>query len=200
MLPPQYTRAIAVNVRFRKPGSAAPKAPPERFQRIFRASSSQSHAVLITYRVLREQCFGAAQSHTYLEITMNTKAPVLNTKSFICIALLAACGVLSAPIQAKSHEVTVKITVSTAGLDLSQPAGAREAYARLQKAAGIACTHGMRVDLQPPASFAGCYEKTLGDAIRSANVPLLTQVYLETHSPREAAAHGIDVPVQVAAK
>jgi hypothetical protein len=31
-------------------------------------------------------------------------------------------------------------------------------------------------------------------------VSLLTQVYLETHTLREAAAHGIDVPVQVAAK
>jgi UrcA family protein len=134
-----------------------------------------------------------------LEITMNTKATVLNTKLLICIALIAACGVLSAPVQAKSQEVTVKITVSTADLDLSRPAGAREAYARLQRAAGIACTHGMRVDLQPPTSFVGCYEKALGDAIRSANVLQLTQVYLETHSPREAAAHGIVAPVQVAA-
>ena len=131
---------------------------------------------------------------------MNTKAPVFNTNHFICIALLAACGVLSAPVQAKSHEVTVKITVSTAGLDLSQPAGAREVYARLQKAAGIACTHGMRVDLQPPASFAGCYEKALGEAVRSARRPQLTIVYLATHTPRDAATYGIEVPVQMAAE
>lgn len=131
---------------------------------------------------------------------MNTKAPVLNTKPFICIALLAACAVLSAPVQAKSHEVTVTITVSTAGLDLSQPAGAREAYARLQKAAGIACSHGMRVDLQPPASFTGCYEKALGDAVRSARRPQLTIVYLATHAPRDAATYGIEVPVRMAAE
>jgi hypothetical protein len=31
-------------------------------------------------------------------------------------------------------------------------------------------------------------------------LPLLTQVYLETHTLRQAAAHGIDVPAQVAAK
>ena len=129
---------------------------------------------------------------------MNTKPSVLDTL-LTCIALIAACGVLSAPVQAKSHEVAVKITVSTTDLDLSRPAGAREAYARLQRATGIACTHGMRVDLQPPASFTGCYEKALGDAIRSANAPQLTQVYLETHSPREAAAHGIVAPAQVAA-
>jgi UrcA family protein len=135
-----------------------------------------------------------------LEITMKTKAPVLKAKPFFCIVLLAACGVLSAPVQAKSHEVTVKITVSTAGLDLSQPAGAREAYARLQKAAGIACSHGMRVDLQPPTSFTGCYERALGDAVRSARRPQLTIVYLATHSPRDAATYGIELPVRVAAE
>jgi UrcA family protein len=135
-----------------------------------------------------------------LEITMNTKATVLNTKLLICIPLLTACGVLSAPVRAESNEVTVKISVSTADLDLRQPAGAREAYARLNKAAYIACTHGARVDLQPPPSFAGCYEKALGDAIRSADVPRLTGIYLEAHSLREAAAHGIVVPVQLAAQ
>jgi UrcA family protein len=135
-----------------------------------------------------------------LEITMNTKAIVLITKLLICIPLLAACGLLSAPVRAESHEVTVKISVSTADLDLRRPDGAREAYVRLYKAAYIACTHGARVDLQPPASFAGCYEKALGDAIRSADVPRLTRLYLETHSLREAAAHGIVVPVQVAAQ
>ena len=46
----------------------------------------------------------------------------------------------------------------------------------------------------PPQTQRGCYEKALADAIRSANLPLLTQVYLETHTLREAAAHGIDVP------
>jgi UrcA family protein len=131
---------------------------------------------------------------------MNTKIAGNNPKLLICIALLATCGAPFAPVQAEPHEVTVKISVSTADLDLSQPTGAREAYARLKNAAYIACTHGMRVDLQPPASFAGCYEKALADAILSANLPRLTHVYLETHTLREAAARGIAVPVQMAAE
>ena len=53
---------------------------------------------------------------------------------------------------------------------------------------------------RPSADPEGCYEKALGNAIRSTNVPLLTQVYLETHTLRDAAARGIDVPVQVASK
>ena len=62
------------------------------------------------------------------------------------------------------------------------------------------CTHGMRVDLKPVTDEVACYEKGLGDAVRSANLPLLTQVYLETHSIKQAATYGINVPVQMAAK
>jgi UrcA family protein len=113
-------------------------------------------------------------------------------------AAMIACALFAGTVAAK--EVTVAIQVTTKGLDLSQPAGGHELYGRLKKAAWIVCTHGNRVDLQPSSDREGCYEKALGDAVRSANVSLLTQVYLETHTLREAAAHGIDVPVQVAAK
>jgi UrcA family protein len=135
-----------------------------------------------------------------LEIDMNTKAPALNAKPFICIAAAAACAVLSGPIQATDHEVTVKISVSTAGLDLSQPAVARELYARLREAARIVCTHGMRINLIPPTSFVGCYEKALGDAVRTAHQPQLSTVYLATHTRRDADIYGIEVPVRIAAE
>jgi hypothetical protein len=58
----------------------------------------------------------------------------------------------------------------------------------------------MRVDLAPSPDPQGCYEKALGNAVRSAHLPLLTQAYLETHTLREAAARGIDLPVMIAAK
>jgi UrcA family protein len=123
-------------------------------------------------------------------------------------AVMAACSVFGAAVVActlfagnvVAKDVTVAYQVNAKGLDLRQPAGAHEFYGRLKKAAWIVCTHGNRVDLQPSSDPKDCYEKALGDAIRSTNVPLLTQVYLETHTLREAAARGIDVPVQVAAK
>jgi hypothetical protein len=37
-------------------------------------------------------------------------------------------------------------------------------------------------------------------AIRATHSPLLTQVYLASHTLQEAAARGIDVPIQVAVK
>jgi hypothetical protein len=49
-------------------------------------------------------------------------------------------------------------------------------YSRLQHAAQVVCTHGMRVDLVPSRDPQGCYEKALGNAVRAANLKLLTQV------------------------
>jgi UrcA family protein len=127
----------------------------------------------------------------YPKTTVMTAWPIFG-------AAMVACALFAGDVMAK--DVTVAYQVSTQGLDLRQPAGAHEFYGRLKKAARIVCTHGNRVDLQPSSDPKDCYEKALGDAIRSANVSLLTQVYLETHTLREAAARRIDVPVQVAAK
>jgi UrcA family protein len=116
----------------------------------------------------------------------------------VLAAPIVACTVVAGDASAK--EVTVAFQVTTQGLDLSQPAGVHELYSRLRHAARVVCTHGMRVDLKPVADENACYEKALGEAIRSVNLPLLTQVYLDTHTLREAAACGIDVPVMIAAK
>jgi UrcA family protein len=131
---------------------------------------------------------------------MNTQASILNAKPFICLVALAACAVPSGQVKADSHEVTVKISVSAAGLDLSRPADAREVYRRLSFAARTACGDGNRVGLQPPSSFVDCYEKALGDAVRSVNRPQLNIVYLATHTSRDVEAYGIEVPARMSAK
>ena len=132
---------------------------------------------------------------------MNTKALSLIARLLACFAATAACAALcGAAAQAADHEVTVRIPVSTTNLDISRPAGARELYARLQKAARIACTHGLRVDLKPAPSFSGCYENALGNVVHSAHAPQLSLVYLATHTVREAATYGIEVPARLAAE
>jgi hypothetical protein len=90
--------------------------------------------------------------------------------------------------------------VNSRGLDLSQSRGARQLYWRIQAAAWVVCTHGNRVGLEPSSDLQDCREKALADAIRGAHLKLLTRVYLETHTPREAAARRIEAPVQVAGK
>jgi len=113
-------------------------------------------------------------------------------------AAIVACTLVAGSVVAK--EVAVAVQVSTLGLDIRQPAGAHELYSRLQRAARVVCTHGNRVGLEPSTNPVTCYEKALGDAIRSARVPLLTQVYLATHTLQQAAARGIDPPVVIASK
>jgi UrcA family protein len=115
-------------------------------------------------------------------------------------AALVACTLFAGSVAAKDQEFTVAYRVSTQGLDLKQPAGAQELYSRLKHAAEVVCTHGMRVDLKPVSDPKGCYEKALGSAVRSVNLKLVTQVYLQTHTLQEAEAFGIEAPVQVAAK
>jgi UrcA family protein len=112
----------------------------------------------------------------------------------------AVAGILFAgnAVAAKDHNVTVAIHVSTEGLNLSQTADARTFYTRLENAAWVACTRGNRVDLVPVDDLKGCYERALGGAVHSANAPMLTQIYLATHTLQEAAARGIDVPAQIA--
>ena len=116
----------------------------------------------------------------------------------VVAAAIIACAFFAGDVAAK--DVKVSYQVSAQGLDLNQPAGASELYTRIRRAAQIVCTHGMRVDLAPSADPQGCYEKALGDAVRSAHVPLVTDAYLATHTLQQAAASGIDVPVRVAAK
>jgi UrcA family protein len=131
---------------------------------------------------------------------MNTNTAALNARLFISITALTACVVLSGPVKADGHEVTVEIPVRAAGLDLNQPADAREVYRRLYFAARIACGSGTRVGLEAPPSFVACYEKALGDAVRSVNRPQLNIVYLATHTSRDAQTFGIEVPARLAAK
>jgi UrcA family protein len=115
-------------------------------------------------------------------------------------AAAVACTLFAGNVAASDNNVTVAIHLSSQGLDLNQPAAAHEFFTRLKHAAEVVCTHGNRVDLQALPNPAACSEKALGDAIRSVNVPLLTQAYLEVHTLRQAAVYGIAVPAQMAAK
>ncbi|HUI62043.1 MAG TPA: UrcA family protein [Steroidobacteraceae bacterium] len=129
---------------------------------------------------------------------------ITNTVVMSARALLGAVTVASmlfaGSAAAKDYTVTVALHVSAQGLNLSQSADARTFYRRLENAAYVACTDGYRVGLDPVDDFKGCYQKALGDAIRSLGAPLVTQIYLATHTLQEAAARGIEVPAQLAAK
>jgi UrcA family protein len=131
---------------------------------------------------------------------MNTEVPVFNGKSFTCLAALAAYAALCCAVHAESLAVLVKISINTAGLNLSRPADAREVYRRLYLAARIACGDANRVGLESPPSFRACYEQALAGAVRSVDRPELNAVYLATHTSSDAETYGIEAPQRMAAK
>jgi UrcA family protein len=130
---------------------------------------------------------------------MHTGKAAMNALSVLSAAAVM-CTLVAGKVSARDRDVTVAIQVNAQGLDLNQPVGAKELYRRIENAAYIACTRANRVGLAPASDKFGCYEKALGDAVRSVNVPLLTQAYLATHTVQEAMTHGISVPAQMAAK
>jgi UrcA family protein len=129
---------------------------------------------------------------------MYTKTASLRIASFLGAA--AGCALFAGTVPARDHIVTESYKVNTQGLDPSRPADAQTLYTRLGDAAWFVCVRGWRADLLPAVDRKGCYEKALGDAVRLTNRPLVTQIYLATHTLQEAAAHGIELPKQVAAK
>ena len=131
---------------------------------------------------------------------MYTKSTVMTVRSTLAAATAVGFFSLAGSVAAKDKIVTDSVRVSPAGLDLTQPADARTFYTRLENAAWVVCTRGTRVGLLPVENRFKCYENALGEAVHASNKPLVTQIYLATHTLQEAGAHGIDVPAQVAAK
>jgi UrcA family protein len=130
---------------------------------------------------------------------MYTRVNARNARSVVGAAIIAGT-LFAGEVVAREHDVTVTHRVSTQGLDLATPAGAHELYVRLQNAAWFVCTRGDRVDLRPVPDPPACIEKALGEGVHSVHQPLLTQVYLETHTLAQAASYGIEVPAQLSAK
>jgi len=130
---------------------------------------------------------------------MNTSIRITRASSLVGAAAVA-CACFAGNASATEHVVPVSIPVSSRGLDLSKPDDANTFYVRLKNAAWVVCTRGTRVDLKPVDDLSGCYEKALGDAVRSVKSPMVTQLYLATHTLREAAARGIQLPAQFAVK
>jgi len=126
--------------------------------------------------------------------------PVVMTARSLLGVVAVACALCAGNVAANDRVITIDLHVKTDGLDLSQVADAVTFYKRIQNAAWLVCTHANRVDLVPLDDSKTCQEKALGGAIGSIKVPLLTQIYLATHTPQQAAMYGINVPVQIAAK
>jgi UrcA family protein len=114
-------------------------------------------------------------------------------------SIIAAATIFDAPAAAAGHPIPVSIHLSTRGVDLGNPTEARRFYEKLKYAATVVCTHGDKAGLEPLPSPKDCADKSLADAIRSVNAPRLLEIFLETHTVRQASALGIIEPPKLAA-
>ena len=130
---------------------------------------------------------------------MYAKPPVMTARSLLGVVAVV-CSLCAGNVAAKDRLITIELHVKADGLDLSQLTDALTFYKRIEHAARVVCTHANRVDMVPLDDSKACSEKALGWAIGSIKVPLLTQIYLATHTPQQAAMYGINGPVQIAAK
>jgi UrcA family protein len=114
------------------------------------------------------------------------------------LAMAIAGSLFAGIVQAKDPTIIVSKSVNTAGLDLGNFADAQKLYMRLRWAADDVCTRSMRVDLVPFDNPRDCFEKALGNAVRQAHAPLVTQAYLANHTLRDAASWGVELPAELA--
>jgi UrcA family protein len=108
-------------------------------------------------------------------------------------ALAAALAVSLAPTLSHADGIDdgpASIAVSTKDLDLQTAAGAQELLTRVSVAAESACGVGAMFDALETAKFEVCYRKTVADAVRQINRPLVTQAYF-ARWPREALMSGL---------
>ena len=126
-------------------------------------------------------------------------AKAITTARLLLGSTTVVCALFAGNVVAKDKIVTDSLHISPQGLDLSQPADAQIFYTRLENAAWTVCTRGTRVGLLTVDDKFRCYQAALGEAVHASNKPLLTQIYLRTHTLQEAASHGIE-PAQLVAK
>jgi UrcA family protein len=98
--------------------------------------------------------------------------------AFYCAMGVAALGALSAATgvaAAAADEVATK-RVRFADLDISQPAGAKVLYQRIQAAAQQVCQIPYRGDLTAITVERRCIDKAIDDAVRTVNAAALTEL------------------------
>jgi UrcA family protein len=117
----------------------------------------------------------------------------MSVKSNASIALVAAAltvlPMMSIADAIGSDVVTEK--VNTSGLDLNTIGGAESLLKRLSIAAANACGMEAKFDPLRTDKFDHCYQRTLSNAIRTVNRPLVTQAFA-VHYPQAAAVDRLD--------
>jgi UrcA family protein len=115
-------------------------------------------------------------------------------------AAVVASAMLLTAQPSVAHEFTISKSVSTAGVDFTDPGQVRALYRKLADAASAVCSNNsaLRVGLEPIAIPAACSEQALGNAVRAINQQQLTVAYLSQHTMLQASKYGIVAPSTLA--
>lgn len=90
-------------------------------------------------------------------------------------------AVLAFAVPAAAEQVTTKIAVPSAGLDLQNPADAAVMLGRLDRAAAKACgasPFSVR-DYQAAVRRGACYRDAMTDAVNAVNAPAVRAAYAQ---------------------
>ena len=116
-------------------------------------------------------------------------------------ALLMSITVSISPMaRADNAEVTPKMTVKYADLNLAGEAGAHILYKRLQAAADSVCGNLLNRDPIVREAWRSCFETSLANAVRYVGHAQVTRQYLANHDAKQAIAYGIDDSIRLAGK
>ncbi|MEW5685035.1 MAG: UrcA family protein [Pseudomonadota bacterium] len=97
------------------------------------------------------------------------------------IALIPALAALAFAAPAMAEQVTTKVAVPSAGLDLQNPADAAVMLGRLDRAAVRACgasSFSVR-DYQVAVRHSACYRDAMAQAVNAVKAPALSAAYAQ---------------------
>jgi UrcA family protein len=107
---------------------------------------------------------------------MLTTSNLLRARSAAVLAALVAF--LPALPAAADNTEPPKVTVKFGDLDVSHPRGAAVLYSRIQSASEQLCSPFDHSDMASTRKMRECVNNAIANAVASANIPTLTNVYV----------------------
>lgn len=106
------------------------------------------------------------------------------------LATIAAAGVATVSLfsaSAQAEPAVPSVTVSLGNYDLSRPADASAAYARLQRAARAVCNPPLTLELKSRQLHQQCYAEALTNAVARIDSKQLTALHASSNELRIAS-------------
>ncbi len=100
--------------------------------------------------------------------------------TFKIVMGVAAAIMVLAPLASQAGDLNAlpQVRVSFADLNLDTAAGVNTLYTRVARAADVVCPADSQ-ELSRHVAYKSCASKAIGDAVRNASIPALSQLYTD---------------------